>query len=71
MALFMFQTAVRWAAVRLDMMSLLIILATALFVTFMPNGIIEPAYAALALSYAMSVSIAETLWRVLTRKLSD
>ena len=28
MALFMFQTAVRWAAVRLDMMSLLIILAT-------------------------------------------
>ena len=59
MALFMFQTSMRWAAVRLDTLSLMVVLATALFVTFMPNDVIEPAYAALALSYAMSVSITQ------------
>ena len=57
MAVFMFQMSMRWAAVRLDILSNMIVLATALFVTFMPNDVIEPAYAALALAYSMSVSI--------------
>ena len=56
MAVFMFQMSMRWAAVRLDILSNMIVLATALFVTFMPNDVIEPAYAALALAYSMSVS---------------
>ena len=56
MALFLFQTSMRWAAVRLDTLSLLVVLATALFVTFMPSDIIEPSYIALAFSYAINVS---------------
>ena len=56
MALFLFHTAMRWAAVRLDTLSLMVVFATSLFVTFMPSDVIPPAYAALALSYAMNVS---------------
>jgi len=56
MALFLFHTAMRWAAVRLDTLSLMVVFATSLFVTFMPSDVIPPAYAALALSYAMNMT---------------
>ncbi|XP_067948420.1 ATP-binding cassette sub-family C member 5-like [Watersipora subatra] len=56
MALFLFQTAMRWSAVRLDILSLLVVLATALFIAFMPEGLIPASYAALALSYAMNMT---------------
>ena len=62
MALFLFHTAMRWAAVRLDTLSLMVVFATSLFVTFMPSDVIPPAYAALALSYAMNVSHARVLF---------
>ena len=55
MALFLFQTGMRWSTTRLDCLSVIIVLATALFVTFMPSDVIKPAYAALALAYAMNV----------------
>ena len=61
MALFLFHTAMRWAAVRLDTLSLMVVFATSLFVTFMPSDVIPPAYAALALSYAMNVSNSRVL----------
>ena len=70
MALFLFHTAMRWAAVRLDTLSLMVVFATSLFVTFMPSDVIPPAYAALALSYAMNVSnvwVCSWAWALLGR----
>jgi len=55
MAMFLFQSAMRWAAVRLDTLSMIVVFATALLVTFLPTNQVQPAYAALALSYAMNV----------------
>lgn len=57
MSLLLGQTAMRWATVRLDSISLLVVLATSLLVTYMPSGIVDPSFAALALAYAMSVSV--------------
>ncbi|KAF6040457.1 ABCC5 [Bugula neritina] len=56
MALFLFNSAMRWTAVRLDTLSLLVVFATSLFVTFVPSNVISPALAALALSYAMNMT---------------
>lgn len=56
MAYFLFQTAMRWAGVRLDSLSLFVVCVTSLFITCLPATLINPSLAALALSYAMNVS---------------
>ena len=38
------------------MLSIIVVMSTAMFVTFMPLDIVTPAYAALALASAMNVS---------------
>ena len=52
----MFYIANRWLAFRLDCLTMLLIMTCALCVVF-THGIIPPALAGLALSYATSVSI--------------
>lgn len=51
---FLFSCAMRWLAVRLDLISLAVITVTAVCVVFM-HGKIAPAYAGLAMSYAVQV----------------
>ncbi|XP_077338862.1 ATP-binding cassette sub-family C member 5-like isoform X2 [Lithobates pipiens] len=52
---FLFSCAMRWLAVRLDLISLAVITVTAICVVFM-HGKIAPAYAGLALSYAVQLT---------------
>ncbi|XP_018418340.1 PREDICTED: multidrug resistance-associated protein 5-like [Nanorana parkeri] len=52
---FLFSCAIRWLAVRLDLISLAIITVAALCVVFM-HGKISPAYAGLAMSYAVQLT---------------
>ncbi|XP_056411928.1 ATP-binding cassette sub-family C member 5-like isoform X2 [Hyla sarda] len=52
---FLFSCATRWLAVRLDLISLAVITLTAICVVFM-HGTIYPAYAGLALSYAVQLT---------------
>ncbi|KAM5179454.1 ATP-binding cassette sub-family C member 5-like [Mantella aurantiaca] len=52
---FLFSCAIRWLAVRLDLISLAIITVTAVCVVFM-HGKIAPAYAGLAMSYAVQLT---------------
>ncbi|KAG9492341.1 hypothetical protein GDO78_000707 [Eleutherodactylus coqui] len=52
---FLFSCATRWLAVRLDLISLAIITLTAMCVVFM-HGYIHPAYAGLAMSYAVQLT---------------
>ncbi|XP_069826966.1 ATP-binding cassette sub-family C member 5-like isoform X1 [Dendropsophus ebraccatus] len=52
---FLFSCATRWLAVRLDLISLSVITLTAICVVFM-HGTIDPAYAGLALSYAVQLT---------------
>lgn len=51
---YLFSCAMRWLAVRLDLISISLITAVALFIVFMHNQI-PPAYAGLAISYAVQV----------------
>lgn len=51
---YLFSCATRWLAVRLDLISIFLITAVALFIVFMHNQI-PPAYAGLAISYAVQV----------------
>lgn len=53
--LFLFSCAMRWLAVRLDFISVILITSTALMVAVM-HGQIPPAYAGLAISYAMQLT---------------
>uniref|UniRef100_A0A8D3AKW7 ATP-binding cassette sub-family C member 5 n=1 Tax=Scophthalmus maximus TaxID=52904 RepID=A0A8D3AKW7_SCOMX len=52
---YLFSCAMRWLAVRLDLISISLITAVALFIVFMHNQI-PPAYAGLALSYAVQLT---------------
>ncbi|KAM9321211.1 MIT domain-containing protein 1 [Gastrophryne carolinensis] len=52
---FLFSCAMRWLAVRLDLISLVVITITAACVVFM-HGKVAPAYAGLALSYAVQLT---------------
>lgn len=51
---YLFSCAMRWLAVRLDLISISLITGVALFIVFMHNQI-PPAYAGLAISYAVQV----------------
>ncbi|XP_068124294.1 ATP-binding cassette sub-family C member 5-like isoform X2 [Hyperolius riggenbachi] len=52
---FLFSCATRWLAVRLDLISLTVITVTAVCVVFM-HGKVSPAYAGLAMSYAVQLT---------------
>lgn len=52
---YLFSCAMRWLAVRLDLISISLITAVALFIVFMHNQI-PPAYAGLAISYAVQLT---------------
>lgn len=52
---YLFSCAMRWLAVRLDIISVALISLTALMMVLM-HGQIPPAYAGLAISYAVQVS---------------
>lgn len=52
---YLFSCAMRWLAVRLDVISVALISITALMIVLM-HGNIPPAYAGLAISYAVQVS---------------
>ncbi|XP_047209978.1 ATP-binding cassette sub-family C member 5 isoform X2 [Girardinichthys multiradiatus] len=52
---YLFSCAMRWLAVRLDLISISIITAVALLIVFMQNQI-PPAYAGLAISYAVQLT---------------
>uniref|UniRef100_A0A3Q3VS30 ATP-binding cassette sub-family C member 5 n=1 Tax=Mola mola TaxID=94237 RepID=A0A3Q3VS30_MOLML len=52
---YLFSCATRWLAVRLDLFSISLITAVALFIVFMHNQI-PPAYAGLAISYAVQLT---------------
>ncbi|XP_038137298.1 multidrug resistance-associated protein 5 [Cyprinodon tularosa] len=52
---YLFSCAMRWLAVRLDLISISLITAVALFIVFMQNQI-PPAYAGLAISYAVQLT---------------
>lgn len=54
-AFFLFSCAVRWLAVRLDLISVALISVTALMMVLM-HGLIPPAYAGLAISYAVQLT---------------
>ncbi len=51
----------RWLAVRLDLISISLITTVALLIVFM-HGHISPAYAGLAISYAVQVRRSHTLY---------
>lgn len=53
---YLFSCAMRWLAVRLDLISISLITAVALLIVFMHNQI-PPAYAGLAISYAVQVHL--------------
>ena len=53
---FLFTCAMRWLAVRLDLISIALITTTGLMIVLM-HGHISPAYAGLAISYAVQVSL--------------
>jgi len=50
--------ALRWAAVRCDVLSLLIISGTFFFTACVPKDVLSTSMAALALTYSVAVSIA-------------
>ncbi|KAL6117526.1 abcc5 [Pungitius sinensis] len=52
---YLFSCAMRWLAVRLDLISISLITGVALFIVFMHNQI-PPAYAGLAISYAVQLT---------------
>ncbi|XP_029021322.1 ATP-binding cassette sub-family C member 5 isoform X2 [Betta splendens] len=52
---YLFNCAMRWLAIRLDIISITLITAVALFIVFMHNQI-PPAYAGLAISYAVQLN---------------
>uniref|UniRef100_A0A3P9PC47 ATP-binding cassette sub-family C member 5 n=1 Tax=Poecilia reticulata TaxID=8081 RepID=A0A3P9PC47_POERE len=52
---YLFSCAMRWLAVRLDLISICLITAVALLIVFMQNQI-PPAYAGLAISYAVQLT---------------
>lgn len=52
---YLFSCAMRWLAVRLDLISITLITAVALFIVFMHNQI-PPAYAGLAIAYAVQLT---------------
>lgn len=54
---YLFSCAMRWLAVRLDIISIALITTTGLMIVLM-HGQIPPAYAGLAISYAVQVSVA-------------
>lgn len=56
---YLFSCAVRWLAVRLDLISIVLITMTALLIVLM-HGHIPTAYAGLAISYAVQVNTAFT-----------
>lgn len=53
---YLFSCAMRWLAVRLDLISISLITAVALLIVFMRSQI-PPAYAGLAISYAVQVHL--------------
>lgn len=53
---YLFSCAMRWLAVRLDLISIFLITVVALLIVFMHNQI-PPAYAGLAISYAVQVRL--------------
>lgn len=53
---YLFSCAMRWLAVRLDIISIALITTTGLMIVLM-HGQIPPAYAGLAISYAVQVSV--------------
>jgi len=55
-ALFVFEMALRWAAVRCDVLSLLITFSTFFFTAVVPKDVLSTSMAALALTYAVAVS---------------
>ncbi|XP_037531128.1 multidrug resistance-associated protein 5 [Nematolebias whitei] len=52
---YLFSCAIRWLAIRLDLISISLITAVALLIVFMQNQI-PPAYAGLAISYAVQLT---------------
>lgn len=64
---YLFSCAMRWLAVRLDLISISLITAVALFIVFMHNQI-PPAYAGLAISYAVQLT---GLFQFTVRLLAD
>lgn len=56
---YLFSCAMRWLAVRLDIISIALITTTGLMIVLM-HGQIPPAYAGLAISYAVQVSVCIT-----------
>lgn len=65
---YLFSCAMRWLAVRLDVISVALISITALMIVLM-HGQIPPAYAGLAVSYAVQVSAKTKEWDSVHRSL--
>lgn len=67
---YLFSCAMRWLAVRLDVISVALISITALMIVLM-HGQIPPAYAGLAISYAVQVrEIVQNVFHLLTLSVS-
>lgn len=62
---FLFTCAMRWLAVRLDLISIALITTTGLMIVLM-HGQIPPAYSGLAISYAVQVSLRDGALPLLT-----
>ncbi|KAF6027753.1 hypothetical protein EB796_013942 [Bugula neritina] len=54
-ALFVFEMALRWAAVRCDVLSVLIVFSTFFFTAVVPKDVLSTSMAALALTYAVVI----------------
>jgi len=55
-ALYLFEMALRWLALRCDVLSLLIVFGTFFFTAVVPKDVLSPSLTALALTYAVTVS---------------
>jgi len=56
MASFLFETSMRWTGGILDLIAIMVIVATAVFASFSSSDIVSPSLAAMALTSALSVS---------------
>jgi len=57
MAMFLFHTSIRWTACRLEVLTVNVLIGTCLFVIYVPSDVVSPSLAALAVSYALNVSL--------------
>jgi len=56
MAALLFQAVTKWVSLRLDVLSLLVVIITFIFITVIPQDLLSPSLMALSLVYAVNVS---------------